>query len=83
MKIFPKILAEIILILINTHQNSCFFENVSVSYHIKEIPTFKKLANTKRTAWFEHLMWVLFPRHTLERVFECSVGDLSLSMFIS
>jgi hypothetical protein len=73
MKIFPKILAEIILILIN----------VSVSYHIKEIPTFKKLANTKRTAWFEHLMWVLFPRHTLERVFECSVGDLSLSMFIS
>lgn len=50
--------------------NSDFFENVSASYHIKEMNIFKKLATTKRTARSLGLIWVLFSRHILERVFE-------------
>lgn len=45
--------------------------------------TFKRLATTKRTAWFLGLIWVLLSRHTLERGFEPSSGNLSLPVFIS
>lgn len=83
MEIFPKVLVKTLWILTNTRPNSYFFDNVSVSSHTKEITTFRKLATTKRTALFLGLIWVLFSRHTLERVFECSVGALSPSVYFS
>lgn len=44
---------------------------------------FKKLATTKSTAQSLGLIWVLFSRHILERVFERPAGGLFLPVFIS
>lgn len=82
MEIFPKVLVK--TLDSDRHiTSSYFFENVSVSYHTKEMATFKKLATTKSTAQFLGLMWVLFSRHILGRAFVCSVGGSSLPVFIS
>ena len=88
-----QVLVKTLWILTNTSPNSYLFENVSVSFHIKKTATFQKQATTKRTAWVfffleggwcgGRVIWVLFSRHTLERVSECSVGGMSLPVFIS
>lgn len=51
MEIFPQVPVKTLWILTNTSPNSYVFENVSVSYHIKETTTFPKQAATKSTAW--------------------------------
>lgn len=84
-----QVLVKTLCILTNISPNSYLFENISVSFHIKKTATFQKQATTKRTAWFflggggGALIWVLFSRHTLERVSEGSVRGMSLPVFIS
>ena len=88
MEIPSQVLVKTLWILTNTSPNSYLFENVSVSFHIKKTATFQKQATAKRIAWFFFclffwLIWVLFSRHTSERVPECCRRHVSASVYFS
>lgn len=83
MEIFFKVLVKILWILINIRLNFYFFDNVLVFFYIKEIIIFRKFVIIKRIVLFLGLIWVLFLRYILERVFECFVGVLFFSVYFS